>query len=138
MKESLKTQIPDDTGYSIEDLLNALPGLHSFTGCDSVSSMAGKGKATALKLMMTSSKFVTTFVHLGQFEDLQEADLESIEKFTWSPVWLITRKHQQCEIQDLLFEARKNFVGKSTSLQTHFEETLSTGKLSNQNLASMS
>ena len=32
--------------------------------------------------MMTSSKFVTTFVHLGEVEDLQEADFESIEKFT--------------------------------------------------------
>ena len=81
IKESLKTQIPDNTGYSIEDLLNAPPGLHSFTGCDSVSSMAGKGKAKALKLMMTSSKFVT-FVHLGEVEDLQEEDFESVEKFT--------------------------------------------------------
>ena len=44
--------------------------------------MGGKGKAAALKLMMTSSKFVTTFVHLGQFEDLQAAYFESIEKFT--------------------------------------------------------
>ena len=51
IKESLKTQIPDGTGYSIKDLLNALPGLHSFTGYDSVSFMAGKGKAKALKLM---------------------------------------------------------------------------------------
>ena len=76
IKESLKTQIPDDTGYSIEDLLNALPGLRSFTGCDSVSSMAGKGKAKSLM----SSKFVTTFVHLGEVEDLQEADFESIDK----------------------------------------------------------
>ena len=34
-------------------LCDALPGLHAFTGCDSTSAFAGKGKKTVLKLFMT-------------------------------------------------------------------------------------
>jgi hypothetical protein len=41
LKESLESQIPDGLEYSVNDLLCALSGLHSFTGCDSVSAMAG-------------------------------------------------------------------------------------------------
>ena len=33
------------------ELCRSLPGLHAFTGCDSVSAFSGKGKVTALKLV---------------------------------------------------------------------------------------
>ena len=32
-----------------QDVCQALPGLHSFTGCDTVSAFAGRGRLTALK-----------------------------------------------------------------------------------------
>lgn len=35
----------------------ALPGLHSFTGCDTVSTFAEKGKISALKLMQKNRKY---------------------------------------------------------------------------------
>ena len=33
------------------NVCSALPGMHSFTGCDTVSAFGGKGKVSALKLM---------------------------------------------------------------------------------------
>ena len=45
-------------------------GMHAFTGCDSVSSFAGKGKAQALKLVMTDSESRNTCTKLGLSWDL--------------------------------------------------------------------
>ena len=36
------------------ELCRSLPGLHIFTGYDSVSTFSGKGKVTGLKLVKTS------------------------------------------------------------------------------------
>ena len=48
------------------EVSTALIGLHSFTGCDSVSSFAGKGKLPAFKLMKKHERFCKLFVHLGE------------------------------------------------------------------------
>ena len=42
-----------------------LPGMHSFTGCDTVSAFAGKGKLAAYKLVTKSSSYSETFTLLG-------------------------------------------------------------------------
>jgi len=39
----------------------ALPGLHAFTGCDSVSALAGKGKVNAYKLMCKDKRYQEAF-----------------------------------------------------------------------------
>ena len=41
------------------ELCRSLPGLHAFTGCDSVSVFSGNGKVTALKLVKQSKTFQT-------------------------------------------------------------------------------
>ena len=33
-----------------KDICHALPGLHAFTGCDTVSAFSGRGKLGALRL----------------------------------------------------------------------------------------
>ena len=43
----------------------SLPGLHAFTGCDSVSAFAGKGKLIAYKLLKNSSSYQEVFGLLG-------------------------------------------------------------------------
>ena len=43
-----------------------LPGLHSFTGCDTVSAFGGKGKISAFKLMQKNRKYQDAFTHLGK------------------------------------------------------------------------
>lgn len=40
--------IPDVRSSLGDNVCSALPGLHAFTGCDSVSAFAGKGKCKAL------------------------------------------------------------------------------------------
>ena len=47
-------------------ILSCLPGLHAFTGCDSVSAFAGKGKATALKLVRRQANFQQIFSEFGE------------------------------------------------------------------------
>ena len=60
------SKISDYLGAKVS---SCLPGLHAFTGCDSVSAFAGKGKAAALKLVQRQVAFQTTFNELGeQFE----------------------------------------------------------------------
>ena len=39
----------------------ALPGMHSFTGCDSVSAFSGKGKVSAFKLLQKNKKYQEAF-----------------------------------------------------------------------------
>ena len=82
IKESLDGEIPETEEYSIDDFMSALPGLHSFTGCDSTSAFSGKGKVKALKLMINSARFVTLFQHLGTSWDLEEEINKELEIFT--------------------------------------------------------
>ena len=43
------------------DVCRALVGVHAYTGCDTVSAFAGKGKAKALKLLSKTRKSNTHF-----------------------------------------------------------------------------
>ena len=52
-------------GITAHDFLKSLCGLHALTGCDSVSSLYGKGKAKAFKFAMKKQKFVKTLADLG-------------------------------------------------------------------------
>ena len=44
---------------------NSLIGMHSFTGCDTVSSFSGHGKITTLKLLIENKKFQDAFARFG-------------------------------------------------------------------------
>ena len=46
-------------------VLDALLGYHCFTGCDSISSFAGRGKIKPLKLMLSANHYVEAFSSLG-------------------------------------------------------------------------
>ena len=48
-----------------ESIAASLPGIHAFTGCDTVSSFAGKGKKNAFKLLKKSTVYQEAFVQLG-------------------------------------------------------------------------
>lgn len=43
------------------ELCRSLPGLHAFTGCDSVSAFSGKGTVTTSKLVKQNKSFQTLF-----------------------------------------------------------------------------
>jgi len=66
------------------DICTALIGLHAFTGCDSVSAFAGKGKVSAYKLMRKQTiktKYQQTFISLGQKWDLDKQVLDNLVMF---------------------------------------------------------
>jgi len=44
----------------------ALPELHSFTGCATVSAFGGKGKISTFKLMQKIRKYQDAFTQLGK------------------------------------------------------------------------
>ena len=48
------------------EVCSALPGLHAFTGCDTTSSFAGKGKTAALKLVQVNDNLREAMTNLGQ------------------------------------------------------------------------
>ena len=49
-----------------EDTCRALPGLHAFTGCDSVSAFSGRGKVRALKHVMKGGRLQEAMEGLGE------------------------------------------------------------------------
>ena len=65
-----------------EDLCRALVGLHSFTGCETVSAFAGKGKLGVLKIPKSDVDAKQAFTELGQSQDLSEDLFQRIEKVT--------------------------------------------------------
>ncbi|KAG5895991.1 hypothetical protein JTB14_005097 [Gonioctena quinquepunctata] len=64
-----------------EDVCLALPGLHAFTGCDTVSAFAGKGKAAALKLLRTHKQFAIAMSRLGDSLDVSDETNIVLETF---------------------------------------------------------
>jgi len=60
-----------------------LLGLHSFTGCDTVSSFAGRGKVSALRLL-THEEHMTTLQSFGQSWDLSDESIQKLEALTCS------------------------------------------------------
>ena len=63
-------------------ICKCFPGLHAFTGCDSVSAFSGKGKLTALKLAKRSPAFQELFQQLGMELELSHELFKSLQEFT--------------------------------------------------------
>ncbi|GFO27712.1 hypothetical protein PoB_005421700 [Plakobranchus ocellatus] len=56
-------------------------GLHAFTGCDSTSCFAGKGKLKALKMLEGDQDHQDTFSRIGTLETISGQDMQVIETF---------------------------------------------------------
>jgi hypothetical protein len=59
----------------------ALPGFHSFTGCDTVSAFAGRGKKVVLKLIQKHSRYANAFSLLGEDWNVPSAVSDILEEF---------------------------------------------------------
>ena len=66
---------------NIDYVLEGLPGLHAFTGCDTVSASSGKGKIKALKIILKYEMFTNLFQSLGQEDDVSDEIYELSEQF---------------------------------------------------------
>ena len=75
-------------------MCKALPGLHSFTGCNTVSAFAGHGKLAAFKLLKTVTSFQDLFKLLGTDWQLSDELFEGLQAFTSDvPFTLQERQH---------------------------------------------
>ena len=61
-----------------------MPGLHAFTGCDSVSSFSGKGKQSAVKVILKDEGLCETMRELGQSYTVSEELMEKCEMYVCS------------------------------------------------------
>ena len=66
---------------SKEMIMESLIGLHSFTGCDTTSAFAGRGKVKPLTLMLKDQDYVETCSLLGKEIHLQEELVVQIKRF---------------------------------------------------------
>lgn len=64
-----------------EDMCSALLGFHSFTGCDTTSCFAGKGKIRPFSLLQKHQHFFHLFSQLGDKDVLTPSVLSGLEKF---------------------------------------------------------
>ena len=66
------------------DVSRALPGLHAYTGCDTVSAFSGRGKLQALKLLKKDTTIQETFDMLGKEWILSDSLFQRLNRFTSS------------------------------------------------------
>ena len=83
IKEKLLKELP--SGITAQDFLKSLCGVHTLTGCNSVSAFSGKGKGKMFKLMMKKERYVKALVDLGSFWELSGETLKNIEEFVYEP-----------------------------------------------------
>lgn len=96
-----------------QSLCRAIIGLHSFTGCDTVSAFAGKGKIKALKMAKADEHARRAFSMLGQTWDLPAELFVQIEKITCA---LYTPGANTSNVND----ARYNlFCAKNGEIESH-------------------
>ncbi|KAG1664859.1 hypothetical protein GQR58_019650 [Nymphon striatum] len=68
-------------GVSNGEHKRSLLGVYCFTGCDTVSAFAGKGKLKALKLLQEEREFVAAFSRLGLSWDVDNNLVNELQKF---------------------------------------------------------
>ena len=89
---------------------NSLIGMHSFTGCDTVSSFSGHGKLSALKILIENKKFQDAFARFGQQWTVPDDLFDIPQEFTCR---LYSLRSTTCDVNDLryeLFRAKKGAV----------------------------
>ena len=92
------------------DVCSALPGMHSLTGCDTVSAFGGKGKVSALKLMQKNQKYQDAFANLGNEWSLPRPLFNVLQEFTCQ-LYASRCKHTSVnELRYQLFRARKGEI----------------------------
>ncbi len=64
------------------DVCKALIGMHAYTGCDSVSAFAAKGKTKPFKILTSNVDVQQTFCELGSNWDVSPELMNKLEAFT--------------------------------------------------------
>ena len=112
-----RTQLVDIKGAvqrTGREICETLIGLYSFTGCDSVSAFAGKGKIGALKILKSNEGARRAFRELGQSWTVSEDLYTLLEKFTCS--MYIPVGNTTSHVNDARY---KLFCAKNGELESH-------------------
>ena len=91
----------------------ALIGMQAYTGRDTVSALAGKGKASALKLLTINIEIQDTFLLLGQMWDLSRELMDRLEAFTCRH---FAPKTSSTKVNDLRYDI---FCAKRGDIESH-------------------
>lgn len=92
------------------EVCSALPGLHAWTGCDSVSALATQRKIKALRLVQENEKYREAFATLGGSWDMPPDLFNVIQEFT---CLLYCRNTQLTSVNELrynMFCAKKGNI----------------------------
>ena len=88
-------------------------GMHAFTGCDTVSAFAGRGKAQALKLLKKNTGSQEALTELGQEWDLPPELMDKLEEFT---CLLYSTNTVTTKVNDLRYQL---FCSRRAEIESH-------------------
>ena len=88
--------------------------MHAFTGCDTVSAFAGRGKLLALKLLRQTTKFKKAFLEFGQIWKMSDELFDSLEEFTCR---LYVSQSDICKVNEIRFQIFRSKNGDVDSGQ---------------------
>lgn len=71
----------NNADYSKQMFLQALPGFHCFTGCDSTSAFSGRGKIKPLKILIQKQEYIEAFGELGKSWNVSRENIAILESF---------------------------------------------------------
>ena len=92
-------------------MYRTLPGLHVLTGCDTVSSFAGKGKKAALDIVKADEDSRASIHRIGERGPPMREDPRKMEKFVCS----LYNDFNCCIVND----TRYKLFCKNQNLQSH-------------------
>lgn len=92
------------------EVCSALPGLHSWTGCDTVSGLANQGKIKALKMVQQHQIYRDAFTTLGTLVDLAPETFKMIQKFTCQLYSKNTKINKVNDLRYQMFCAKKGDI----------------------------
>ena len=90
---------------NIHKFFSALLGLYAYTGCDTVSAFAGKGKLKAMKLLVAVTEYIDLLCKVGKSMKLDE---EMFSRGVYlSLVCYIMQGYKPPALQNVLLKERK-------------------------------
>ena len=99
-----------------EEIITALIGFHSFTGNDYTSSFFRKGKQLCYKILENNSKFQAAMSMLGEYWDLSEDVISSLEEYTCR-LYNVTVNNLDIA-RHTMFKKKHNYQNKSVDMST--------------------
>jgi len=96
-----------------DSVCDALVGLHVFSGCDTVSAFAGRGKMGALKQMKSDKTYQEAFSQLGHSWEVSTELFQKLQEVTCHMYVPSTNTTKVNELRHQLFCARRGEIESS-------------------------